>query len=68
MEFRPFRVQLSTRFRGVTERSGVLIKGRAPDGSEAWGEYSPFPDYTPERASRWWEAAMEAARGSGRRR
>lgn len=63
MEFRPFRVQLSTRFRGVTERSGVLIKGRAPDGSDAWGEYSPFPDYSPERASRWWEAAMEAARG-----
>ncbi|WP_084124715.1 o-succinylbenzoate synthase [Demequina sp. NBRC 110054] len=63
MEFRPFRVPLSTRFRGVTERSGVLIRGTAPDGSDAWGEYSPFPDYTPERASRWWEAAMEAARG-----
>lgn len=63
MEFRPFRVQLATRFRGVTERSGVLIKGRGPDGADAWGEYSPFPDYTPERASRWWAAAMEAARG-----
>lgn len=63
MEFRPFRVPLATRFRGVTERSGVLIRGTAPDGSDAWGEYSPFPDYTPERASRWWEAAMEAAHG-----
>ncbi len=63
MEFRPFRVQFATRFRGVTERRGVLIRGRGPDGAEAWGEYSPFPDYTPERASRWWEAAMEAARG-----
>jgi len=63
MEFRPFRVELSTRFRGVTERSGVLIRGTGPDGRDAWGEYSPFPDYTPERASRWWEAAMEAARG-----
>ncbi|WP_296666219.1 o-succinylbenzoate synthase [Demequina sp.] len=64
MEFRPFRVELSTRFRGVTERSGVLVRGIGPDGEDAWGEYSPFPDYTPERASRWWEAAMEAAHGA----
>ncbi|WP_062380747.1 o-succinylbenzoate synthase [Demequina pelophila] len=63
MEFRPFRVQLWTRFRGTDERRGVLIRGRRPDGTDAWGEYSPFPDYTPERASRWWSAAMEAARG-----
>jgi len=63
MEFRPFRVRLATRFRGVTERSGVLVRGRAADGTEAWGEYSPFPDYDAERASRWWRAAMEAARG-----
>jgi O-succinylbenzoate synthase len=63
MEFRPFRVRLTTRFRGVTERSGVLIRGRAADGSDAWGEYSPFADYDSERASRWWAAAMEAARG-----
>ena len=63
MEFRPFRVRLTTRFRGVTERSGVLIRGRARDGSDAWGEYSPFADYDAERCSRWWAAAMEAARG-----
>jgi O-succinylbenzoate synthase len=63
MEFRPFRVRLTTRFRGVTERSGVLIRGRVPDGSDAWGEYSPFADYDAERSSRWWAAAMEAARG-----
>ncbi|WP_062383649.1 o-succinylbenzoate synthase [Demequina iriomotensis] len=63
MEFRPFRVALSTRFRGVTERHGVLIRGTDQDGRDRWGEYSPFDDYTPERASRWWEAAMEAARG-----
>ena len=63
MEFRPFRVRLTTRFRGVTERSGVLVRGTGPDGAEAWGEYSPFADYDAERASRWWAAAMEAARG-----
>jgi O-succinylbenzoate synthase len=63
MDFRPFRVQLHTRFRGVTERSGVLLHTKGPDGVDHWGEYSPFPDYTPRRASRWWAAAMEAARG-----
>jgi O-succinylbenzoate synthase len=63
MEFRPFRVRLATPFRGVTERSGVLMRGRSADGSVAWGEYSPFADYDAERSSRWWAAAMEGARG-----
>jgi O-succinylbenzoate synthase len=63
MDFRPFRVDLTTRFRGVTERSGVLLHTKGPDGVDHWGEYSPFADYTPRRASRWWAAAMEAARG-----
>ncbi len=63
MEFRPFRVRLTTTFRGVTERSGVLIRGTGPDGADAWGEFSPFPDYSPEQRGRWWAAAMEAATG-----
>jgi O-succinylbenzoate synthase len=63
MEFRPFRIELATTFRGVTSRSGVLIRGTGPDGADAWGEYSPFDDYNAERASRWWAAAMEAANG-----
>jgi O-succinylbenzoate synthase len=63
MEFRPFRVSLVTPFRGVTERSGVLIRGTGRDGAEAWGEYSPFPDYDARRASLWWSAAIEAATG-----
>jgi O-succinylbenzoate synthase len=62
MEFRPFSVRLATQFRGVSERSGVLVRGSAADGSFAWGEYSPFADYDAERSSRWWAAAMEAAR------
>lgn len=53
---RPFRVPLRLRFRGVTERSGVLLRGPA-----GWGEFSPFPDYGPEYASRWLAAAREAA-------
>ncbi|WP_084101545.1 o-succinylbenzoate synthase [Demequina sp. NBRC 110051] len=63
MEFRPFTVELSTRFRATTRRSGVLIRMRDEDGVDHWGEYSPFPDYDAERASRWWRGAMEAARG-----
>jgi O-succinylbenzoate synthase len=63
MEFRPFRVSLVTPFRGLTERRGVLVRGRGPDGEDAWGEYSPFPDYDARRSSLWWSAAMEAARG-----
>jgi len=63
MDFRPFRVELHTAFRGVTERSGVLFHTQGSDGVHHWGEYSPFADYTPRRASRWWAAAMEAARG-----
>ncbi|MFW2512869.1 o-succinylbenzoate synthase [Demequina sp. SO4-13] len=63
MEFRPFTVELRTRFRGVSSRSGVLIRGTDALGTSHWGEYSPFADYSPERAGRWWNAAMEAARG-----
>lgn len=62
MEFRPFTVTLATTFRGTTERAGVLLSTRDERG-EHWGEYSPFPDYDAERASRWWRAAVEAAHG-----
>lgn len=63
MEFRPFTVELSTRFRATTQRAGVLIRARDEDGTEHWGEYSPFADYDAERSSRWWRSALEAARG-----
>ncbi|NTV38858.1 MAG: o-succinylbenzoate synthase [Demequinaceae bacterium] len=63
MEFRPFSVRLVTSFRGLTERSGVLVRGIGPDGADAWGEFSPFPDYNAEQRNRWWAAAMEAAHG-----
>lgn len=54
-----FRIPLRVPFRGVTERVGALVEG--PSG---WGEFSPFPDYGPEIARRWFEAAEEAATGS----
>lgn len=63
MEFRPFSIELAVQFRGLMWRSGVLIKGVTSDGADAWGEYSPFPDYSPVQRNRWWVAAMEAAHG-----
>jgi O-succinylbenzoate synthase len=54
-----FAIPLRTRFRQVDVRTGVLIEG--PSG---WGEWSPFPDYPPEVAARWYPAAEEAAAGS----
>ncbi len=63
MEFRPFHVALTVPFRGLTERRGVLVRGRSAAGDDAWGEYSPFLDYDAERSGRWWMAAMEAAAG-----
>jgi O-succinylbenzoate synthase len=53
---RPFSIGMRIPFRGVTERSGVLLRG--PRG---WGEFSPFPDYGPYTTARWFEAALEAA-------
>jgi O-succinylbenzoate synthase len=51
-----FSVPLSTRFRRVTERTGVLLQG--PHG---WGEFSPFPEYGPDIAVDWLRCAVEAA-------
>jgi len=53
----PFRVPLTTRFRGVTERHGLLLHG--PSG---WGEWSPFDEYDDAVAAVWLDAALDAAR------
>jgi o-succinylbenzoate synthase len=53
---RVFQIPLTTRFRQVGERTGVLIEGPA-----GWGEFSPFPDYGPAVAARWLPCALEAA-------
>lgn len=49
-------VPLRTRFRGLTARDGVLVRGDA-----GWAEFSPFWDYDDEESSAWWRAAREAA-------
>lgn len=53
---RVFRIPLRTRFRRVTQRTGVLLQG--PHG---WGEFSPFPEYGPEVAVPWLRCAIESA-------
>ena len=48
----PMRVK----FRGIMHRESLLLRGPA-----GWGEFSPFPEYGDEEASRWLAAAVEAA-------
>ena len=51
-------VPMTTRFRGITVREGVLLEG--PGG---WGEWSPFLEYAPAVAEPWLRCAEEAAAG-----
>jgi O-succinylbenzoate synthase len=53
------RLPLVTRFRGVTEREALLLRG--PSG---WAEFSPFVEYDDVEASAWLAAAVEAAWGA----
>lgn len=53
---RVFSIPMTTKFRRVTSREGVLL-----EGPEGWGEFSPFPEYPPDVTSRWLDAAVEAA-------
>lgn len=53
---RVYAIPMRTRFRGITRRTGVLLRGPA-----GWGEFSPFPEYGPHECARWLAAAREAA-------
>ena len=53
---RAFAIGLRNRFRGITVREGMLVRGPA-----GWGEFSPFAEYGPAESSRWWAACHEAA-------
>lgn len=54
-----FSIPLRTRFRGITVREGVLLRGEA-----GWGEFSPFLEYDHEVARPWLACAREAAAGA----
>ena len=51
-----FSIPLTTRFRGITVREGVLLRGAA-----GWGEFSPFLEYDAPTAAPWLACALEAA-------
>jgi O-succinylbenzoate synthase len=53
-----FSIPLRTRFRGITVREGMLLRGDA-----GWGEFSPFLEYDAHVARSWLAAAVEAAEG-----
>ena len=52
-----YKVAMTTRFRGVTRREGLLLHGHT-----GWGEAAPFWNYDDLESSRWLAAALESAR------
>ncbi len=53
-----FSIPMRTRFRGITVREGVLIRGEG-----GWGEWSPFLEYADSEVAAWLRCAEEAAAG-----
>lgn len=56
MRVHAWSIPMTTRFRGITVREGVLLRGDA-----GWGEFSPFLDYSGDELVAWLAAAIEAA-------
>lgn len=54
-----FSLPLTTRFRRVTVREGLLIRG-----SGGWGECAPFWDYDPAESATWLRSALQIAGGA----
>lgn len=55
IELKPFCLPLRHRFRGLVQRTGLLVQR---DGR--WAEFSPFADYSPAQRTRWRAATWEA--------
>ncbi len=53
---RVYAIPMTTRFRGITIREGMLIEGPA-----GWGEFCPFREYDDREAAGWLATAVEAA-------
>jgi o-succinylbenzoate synthase len=51
-----YSIPLTTRFRGITVREGMVIEGPA-----GWGEFCPFVEYDDHESVPWLGAAVEAA-------
>lgn len=50
-----YALPLRHRFRGITVREGLLLRGPA-----GWAEWSPFPEYRYPEIGEWWQATWEA--------
>ncbi|MDQ3886596.1 MAG: o-succinylbenzoate synthase, partial [Actinomycetota bacterium] len=53
---RIYAIPMTSRFRGITVREGMLIEGPA-----GWGEFCPFREYDDREAAGWLATAIEAA-------
>jgi O-succinylbenzoate synthase len=53
---RVFAIPLVERFRGITVREGVLLRG-----SSGWAEFAPFRDYADDECVPWLRAAIDSA-------
>ncbi|MEJ3657441.1 o-succinylbenzoate synthase [Actinomycetes bacterium KLBMP 9759] len=51
---RVYAIPMTTRFRGITVREGMLVEGPA-----GWGEFCPFPEYDDAEAAGWLATAVE---------
>lgn len=56
METVAYALPLRNRFRGITLREGLLVRGPA-----GWAEWSPFAEYAYPEIGPWWQATWEAA-------
>lgn len=56
MPDRVYSIPLTSRFRGITVREGMLLEGPA-----GWGEFCPFLEYSDSESVPWLAAALEAA-------
>ena len=51
-----FILPMNIRFRGITRREGILLRGPA-----GWGEFAPFWDYGAVESSRWLASGIASA-------
>ncbi|HSK31890.1 MAG TPA: o-succinylbenzoate synthase [Propionicimonas sp.] len=56
METVAYSLGLHNRFRGITVREGLLVRGAV-----GWAEWSPFAEYIRPEIDAWWLATREAA-------
>ncbi|MDT7781888.1 MAG: o-succinylbenzoate synthase [Pseudonocardiales bacterium] len=51
-----YSIPMRARFRGITQRTGLLFEGPA-----GWGEFCPFEEYDDDESVAWLACALEAA-------